>query len=230
MNKVVQSKNLYDSMYTEGGFEGIYNLPYQHSGYYPLFKRVLDVLLRNGTKSILEVGCGAGAFAHMVMDRTALRYEGFDFSGVAVGKARERTGRNDMFFEGDATGQAAYEGKNYDSVVCTEVLEHIDEDLKAISQWRPGVFCVCSVPNFDADSHVRYFRDESDVRERYGNLIDITDVARVRKPVLADISTSNVLRALRWNRYRPRQLMEILGIGSFDSLGGWFLFWGKRKI
>jgi SAM-dependent methyltransferase len=229
MEKAVQSKELYDSMYTEGGFEGVYNLPYQHSAYYPLFKQVLHQVVRNKSRSVLEVGCGTGAFAKMVMDRTNLNYQGFDFSSVAVEKAIARTGRGAAFYEGDATSHAPYEGKQYDCVVCTEVLEHIEKDLDAISQWPAGTFCVCSVPNFDADSHVRFFRTEEEVRTRYEKLIDITDIVRVKKPALADISRSNVLRALRWSRYRPRQLLEILGIGSFDSLGGWFCFWGIKR-
>lgn len=229
MKKVVQSKELYDSMYTEGGFEGVYNLPYRHSAYYPLFQRVLKVVQESNAQSILEVGCGSGAFAHMVMENTTLDYRGFDFSSVAVEKSKARTGRNDAFFEGDATSAAAYEGRPYDCIVCTEVLEHVEKDLEAIARWPAGTLCVCSVPNFDADSHVRFFRSEEEVRNRYGSLIDLKNIVRVKKPALSDTSTRSILRALKWNRYRPRMLMEILGIGSFDGLGGWFLFWGHKR-
>jgi SAM-dependent methyltransferase len=229
MEKVVQSKELYDSMYTEGGFEGVYNLPYKHSAYYPLFRRVLREVLAADVKSVLEVGCGSGAFAHMVMDTTNLQYRGFDFSSVAVEKSIARTGRNDAFYEGDATSAEAYAGRRFDCIVCTEVLEHIEKDLDAIARWPSGKFCVCSVPNFDADSHVRFFQSENEVRDRYDKLINFSNIVRVKKPVLSNISMSSILRVLRWNRYRPRQLMEILGIGSFESLGGWFLFWGQKQ-
>lgn len=229
MEKAVQSKELYDSMYTEGGFEGVYNLPYQHSAYYPLFKRVLQEVLTGNARSLLEVGCGSGAFAHMVMDKTNLGYHGFDFSSVAVEKSIARTGRQDVFYEADATSPAAYDGKQFDCIVCTEVLEHIEKDLDAIARWPSGTLCICSVPNFDADSHVRFFHSEKEVHDRYGKLMDFTSIVRIKKPALSDISTPNILRALKWNRYRPRQLMEILGIGSFDSLGGWFLFWGRKR-
>lgn len=229
MEKAVQSKELYDSMYEEGGFQGVYNLAYRHSAYYPLFKQVLRVVSDSKAKSILEVGCGSGAFAHMVMDNTSLDYRGFDFSSVAVEKSKVRTGRDEAFYEGDATSAEAYQGKPYDCIVCTEVLEHVEKDLEAIARWPAGTLCVCSVPNFDADSHVRFFRAEEEVRDRYGSLIDLANIVRVKKPALSDISMPSILRALKWNRYRPRMLMEILGIGSFDSLGGWFLFWGHKR-
>lgn len=228
MERSVQSKELYDSLYSDGGFEGVYNLPYRHSVYFPLFKRVLEEVQRQNAHAILEVGCGAGAFGHMVLEQTNLAYQGFDFSSVAVAKAIARTGRNDMFYEGDATSQSAYNDKQFDCIVCTEVLEHIENDLEAISRWPIGTHCVCSVPNFDADSHVRFFHDEDEVRARYGKLVDCTTIVRIKKPVLSDISKSSILRALRWNRYHPRQLIEILGMGSFNAVGGWFLFSGKR--
>lgn len=228
MEKAVQSKELYDSMYTEGGFQGVYNLPYRHSAYYPLFKQVLKVVSHSNVKSVLEVGCGSGAFAHMLMDTSTLDYRGFDFSSVAVEKAKARTGRSDAFYEGDATSASAYEGRAYDCIVCTEVLEHIERDLDAIARWPAGTLCVCSVPNFDSDSHVRFFRAENEVCDRYGQLIDLANIIRIKKPGLSDISMRSTLRAIRWNRYRPRMLWEILGMGSFNVMGGWFLFWGRK--
>jgi len=229
MDKVVQSTAVYDRIFSEGGYQGIYDLPYRHSAYYPLFKRVLRELVRHGSKSVLEVGCGTGAFAHMVLEKSRLAYQGFDFSTVAVNRAVARTRRSYPFYVGDATAASTYEGRHFDAIVCTEVLEHVERDLEAISKWKRGTFCICSVPNFDSETHVRYFRSAEEVRSRYGQLIDIERVTLIKKPVLSDISLPNVLRALRWNRYRPRRFMEILGIGTFESIGGWFLFSGTRR-
>ena len=229
MDRPEQSKETYDSIYADGGYQGVYDLPYRHSSYFPLFKQVLQTLVRRGVKSVLEVGCGTGGFAHLVMDKSRLSYHGFDFSPMAVKKATARTGRADAFYVGDATAHSSYEKFEYDCIVCTEVLEHIKQDLEAIEQWKAGTYCVCSVPNFDSETHERFFRSEDEVRARYGKLIDIQDVVRVKKPVLSDISTSNVLRALRWNRYRPKRLLGILGLGSFDAVGGWFVFSGARR-
>src|SRR5205823_3402358 len=167
--------------------------------------------------------------AHLLIEKTAIDYRGFDFSEVAVRKAIARTGRADAFYMGDATSPATYEGQSADCIVCTEVLEHLEQDLEAIANWRPGTFCVCSVPNFDADTHVRFFLSHTDVRTRYGNLIDIERMRRIRQPEISDISLSSRLRELRWNRYRPRRLIAILGVTTFKSNGGWFLFSGTRK-
>jgi len=215
-------------MFADGGYEGTYYLPYRHSAYFPLFQRVLKEVRHYSGQQVLEVGCGTGAFAHMLMDRTNLRYLGFDFSSVAIEAAKRRTNRPDAFFVADATQADSYAAQ-YDTIVCTEVLEHVQHDLDIIRNWRTQVPCICSVPNFPAENHVRFFREPDEVRSRYGDLIAIETILRIKKPELSDISFQNYLRALRWNRYRPQRLAAILGLTSFNQAGGWFLFVGRRK-
>ena len=218
----------YDRIYAEGGAERIYDVPYRHSGYYPLFRQVARALKARRVQTVLEVGCGSGGLAHLLHDQGGVRYRGFDFSPVAVDRARTRFGQSELFFVSDARSAESYVGE-YDAIVCTEVLEHVEADLEVVARWQPGINCVCSVPNFDADNHVRFFRSEAEVRDRYGKLIDIDSVVRVKKPFLSDISLGSYARALRWNRYRPARLAAILGLASFDDLGGWFVFSGRRR-
>lgn len=219
----------YDAIYRDGGSEGIYHLPYQRSGYFPLFKQVLQTLRARGSRSVLEVGSGNGAFAHLLADRApAIKYQGFDFSPLAVEQAAQRIGRPELFFVGDAREVACYQ-RGFDTIVCTEVLEHIEIDREVVEQWPAGAYCVCSVPNFDAENHVRHFQSEAEVRSRYGDLIEIDRIVRIKKPFLSDISWRSQAQALRWNRYRPARLMAILGWSSFESLGGWFVFTGLRR-
>lgn len=215
-------------MFEAGGHEDVYALPYRHSCYFPLFRRALKELKSRGARTVLEVGCGTGAFAHYVLDASRLGYAGFDFSQSAIELSSRRTGRPDIFRVGDARDAGNYKIP-HDAIVCTEVLEHIDADREVVSMWPAGVLCICSVPNFDADNHVRFFRKERNVRERYEDLIEIEVVRRIRKPELTDVSFGSYLRALRWNRYRPGRLAKILGFASFDASGGWFLFVGRRR-
>ena len=76
---------------------------------------------------------------------------------------------------------------------------------------------------------MRHFRDEDEVRARYAKFIDIQGMRRINKPFLNDLSTSEWLKALRWNRYRPDRLMWLFGISDFDRNGGWFVFHGARR-
>lgn len=228
MKQFEQTPQNYDHMYAEGGYEGVYNLPANRSWFYPLHRRVIRELHRRGVRSVLEVGCGSGAFATLLLKDHPINYKGFDFSKTAIELAQARTGRPDLFFVADATRSESYQG-DYEAIVCTEVLEHIEEDLTAVSAWQAGTFCLCSVPNFDAKSHVRFFRNEGEVTARYGVLIDIQGIVRIRKPPIPDISMQNYLRHLLWNRYRPKRLLELLGFGSDEEMGCWFLLYGRRR-
>lgn len=229
MEKKPQIPATYDDMFNQGGYGGIFDLSYKRSPYYPLFRAVRDTLRKHKAQRVLEVGCGTGTMAHMLFDTMNFSYRGFDFSPIAVEKAKTRTGREEVFFVGDATSAATYASLNYDSVICTEVLEHIEDDLLAMSHWAPGTFCVCSVPNYDADTHVRYFRSADEVAKRYEKLLEIEKIETRRKPFLNDLSLASWLQAVKWNRYRPDRLLWLLGLSDFDRDGGWFIFSGRRR-
>ncbi len=67
-----------------------------------------------------------------------------------------------------------------------------------------------------------------EVECRYGPLIAIEHIGRVRKPAIPDISLPSRLRSICWNRYRPDRLIGLLGLGTFQSMSGWFAFAGRR--
>lgn len=215
---------VYDELHTDDES----GVPTEKSIYYPLFRRIADEVERRHIGSVLEVGCGTGRLAEMLMARASVQYLGFDFSPVGTRKAVERTGKPNAFFLADALEAASYEGP-YEAVVCTEVLEHIDRDLEVIGLWRAGTHCFCTVPNFDYPTHVRHFRHEDEVRERYGRLIEIDMIERVAKPVRAGLTLREYLRKVRWAREQPKKMLGLLGINTFDWYAGWFVFAGRRK-
>lgn len=229
MKKLPQTPKTYNDMFLEGGYAGVFDLPYNRSPYYPLFRVIRDVLLKEKPQRVLEVGCGTGSMAHMLFDCSQVKYQGFDFSPIAVEKAKKRTGKTDCFFVADATSAATYTNLKYDAIICTEVLEHIEDDCLAISLWAAGTFFVCSVPNYDADTHVRHFRSTDEVRKRYEQFLDIDKIELRRKPFLNDLSVGNWLQALKWNRYRPDRLLWLLGFSNFDRDGGWYIFSGRKR-
>ncbi|MCP4267544.1 MAG: class I SAM-dependent methyltransferase [Candidatus Brocadiaceae bacterium] len=221
--------DFYDKMYKKGGYQGVYDLPVKRSYYYPLFKVILKKIrkLPLSLPRILEVGAGTGGLAEMIL-RHGYSYKGFDFSSVAIENAVRRTGRSDCFVVADAYEQSSYID-DYNTIICTEVLEHAEEDLRIIKQWQKDSFCICSVPNFDSESHVRFFRTEDEVFKRYSSAIHIEKIYKIKKPILADLSLANYLRHIVWQRYKPCSILKILGFGNFDDVGGWFIFIGRKR-
>jgi 2-polyprenyl-3-methyl-5-hydroxy-6-metoxy-1,4-benzoquinol methylase len=120
--------------------------------------------------SVLEVGCGPGQLARMLHDKGILAsYVGFDFSAKAVNMAREAS--PEITFEvADAFTTDLFASVNYDTVICTEVLEHIHDDLAVLSRIPSGVHVLATVPDFDWDSHVRFFNNAAEVTARYAEM------------------------------------------------------------
>ncbi len=217
--------SVYDEMH---GVENV-GTPVRKTFFYRLYSRVVAEVERRRIDSVLEVGCGSGGLAQLLIATNSTQYRGFDFSVVGVRRAAQRCGDPLKFFVGDARDPASY-GSNYTGIVCTEVLEHISADLDVVSLWRPGTQCVCSVPNFPYPTHVRYFRYESEIRARYGDLIAIDRIVRVPKPVFAGNTLREYLRKVRWARSQPKKMLGLLGINTFDWYSGWFLFSGTRTL
>jgi SAM-dependent methyltransferase len=196
--------------------------------YDALLRKVVDNIRDHGSRSILEVGCGSGFLAKMILQERHGSYRGFDFSAEAIRNAGARTGRPDLFSVSDAHDARSYTCE-YDTIASTEMLEHVEGDLDVIRLWRDGTWCICSVPNFDYAGHVRFFNTPDEVVARYGGLIDIKAVVKIPRPIIPDRRISSYLRNLRWSRNNPSEFLGFLGIQTFARLGGWFLFFGTKK-
>lgn len=141
---------------------------YSRSRYLPLWQEIAKSLPPDA--NILEVGCGTGQLAALLFDEGFRRYRGFDFSESAVVRARASV--PDFDFEvADARKLSSFEGQ-YDTVVATEVLEHLDDDLGMIRMLPPGTSLHFTLPCKDDPSHVRYFPHVKGAEARYANVLE----------------------------------------------------------
>ena len=104
-------------------------------------------LLPDG-ESVLEIGVGQGALGYRLAER--YRYVGLELDEQALAMARSRIVRGTLVHgDLDALGP-----ERFDLVVATEVLEHLEDDVAALRQWRerlvPGGAVLLSVPAFAA--------------------------------------------------------------------------------
>jgi 2-polyprenyl-3-methyl-5-hydroxy-6-metoxy-1,4-benzoquinol methylase len=153
-------------------YNEVYN-KYKHYGldidsnkcnYIELYRKVIEKLKM--TDKILEIGCGTGHMANILIAEGYDYQFGFDFSEVGIIMCRVRTGKNEKF-----ANQNVYDFDfntvDFDTVISLEVFEHLDNDLDVLSRIPVGKRVIFSVPNFDDVAHVRYFKTIDDVKKRF---------------------------------------------------------------
>jgi SAM-dependent methyltransferase len=177
-----EAAGYYDRMYAS---TDAYQVHYARSHYYFLWSVIVDRVRTARLRRVLEIGCGPGQLAAYLLDQGVESYTGADFSATAIEMARRNAPRG-TFLVGDARDPALHSQAEHDAVICTEVLEHVADDLLVVSHFRAGKRCFCTVPNFPYESHVRHFRDAAEVAARYGPFFDGADIMTFHSPLDAN--------------------------------------------
>jgi len=141
----------------------------------PIIAYIAGVLRERKVKSVLDIGCGAGAMLAECEKANIISY-GFDFSPEAIKLCKESYKLKNTWV-GDARYFSNFV-KKYDAYLCLEVLEHIQDDFGVIKHLKSGVLFIFSVPSFisQASSHVRCFKADKQIRMRYDKFVNIENI------------------------------------------------------
>ena len=166
----------YNALFRSGGHEGQYHVHYTESMYFPVWKRIVEIISALEYPNVMEIGCGPGQFAHLLFDSGIRSYKGIDFSAEAIEMARKNvTGWAESFSVVDAFDTGVFYG-DFTVVVLLEVLEHIENDLDLLRFIPDGKSVLFSVPSYSSESHVRRFKSSHNVEKRYKTVIDIIEL------------------------------------------------------
>lgn len=127
-------------------------------GWFRVLQKNVD--LRNGKgRRAMEIGCSIGGASFVLYDN-GFDVVATDISKYAVSKAKKlakKTNRKIDFDVVNIEKKINVAGK-FDVIVCFEVLEHLEDPLKAIknmkAKLKKGGVLVCSTPNGEHDVYI----------------------------------------------------------------------------
>jgi len=120
--------------------------------------------IRRGER-VIDLGCGVGALAASIADRSGAKVTGMDWMAANLDKARALAAERGLsdrlnYVQGDITSERA-PGK-FDVVVLSNVLEHITDRVERLRIWRewytPSRMLI-RVPAFDREWRVPWKRE-----------------------------------------------------------------------
>ncbi len=112
------------------------------------FKTLTGLISSKKVDSILDVGCGEGFTLNRLRENNiGRRLEGIEYSEAAI-ELGKRSYPDILITKGDIYN-LPYKDKEFDLVLCTEVLEHLEDPKRALKELIrvSNKYLVLSVPN-----------------------------------------------------------------------------------
>lgn len=152
----------------------------EDSFYFPMWQKIKNLL--SDTERIYEIGCGSGQLAKLIKNKNYIK--GIDYSSVAIDMAK-RNNRDvaKRFKVKDIYKITVEDFSDIDTVLCAEVLEHLDDDMFLINIIPSGMRIIFSVPNFMYQTHKRVYPNLDYIKNRYQKLnIKTCDTIQLKNP------------------------------------------------
>lgn len=97
---------------------------------------LVEMVQRTEPQAVLDAGCGEGFVTNYLAQRHAgLKLTGVDLSGEAISYAEAHFGTAATFRTGSLY-KLPFSDNAFDTVVCSEVLEHLDEPDRALNELK----------------------------------------------------------------------------------------------
>jgi len=124
----------------------------------PIILQELDL---KPTDIVLDIGCGGGSLTKLIAEKGTKCVIGFDASNNNIKNANKDKHKNKKFVVGDALS-LPFKEKYFDKVLTTEIIEHIDDDSKFVSEiarvLKKGGYAVITTPCTEPTISLKWLR------------------------------------------------------------------------
>jgi len=131
-------------------------------------------------EKILQLGCRTGNLARILLYSNYNYVRGVETTSELISLAQQSmsTRHRSKFIKGFFDEEKTYDIE-YDTVICAEVFEYHDCDIKILKSVKKGAKIIFTVPGFPNEVFSRYFLSEKSIKSRYKDLIDILEIREV---------------------------------------------------
>ena len=198
----------------------------KQQSYFGTPRREMLPFIPEGITSVLEIGCGTGAFGALVKQQRRCRYTGVELMEQAAELARTRL--DEVVVANIEHTNLPFEYGSFDCLVCNDVLEHLVDpwqSLKDLTKFlSPGGYIISSLPN------VRFSEVVKDlvIRKRWEykseGVLDRTHLRFFTEKSIESLMKSAGLNVLELRGINPIQyawrlkLLNILLFGQLDDM------------
>lgn len=195
--------------------------------YFRTPRREMLEFVPTGVNSVLEIGCGTGAFGALVkQQRGTNRYVGVELMSQAAEVAR--TLLDEVIVTNIEQNSLPFPPESFDCLVCNDVLEHLVDPwaiLKTLIRFvRPGGYIVISLPNVRFSEVVKnlVIRKQWEYEEQ--GVLDRTHLRFFTESSIRALFNSNGLEILQLRGINPikyawrLRLLNILLLGSLNDM------------
>lgn len=173
-------EEFYNYVFSDENHKVKYFKSYKDTPWKNIWEEICKIMKEHDVKSILDIGCGTGQFAECVHYNNFEKYIGIDFSSKAIDRCLDvlKNINNNYIFINENVLKINFENFEYDCVVATEFLEHIEKDIEVLLKIKSEKLIIFTLPDSDSEGHVRFFPDSIEesflkIKERYKSIGDI---------------------------------------------------------
>jgi SAM-dependent methyltransferase len=189
--------------------------------YFSTPRREMLDFVPEDVKSVLEIGCGTGAFGALVKRERGCYYFGVELSEKAASLARDRL--DGVVVANIETDVLPFERRSFDCLVCNDVLEHLVDpwvSLRYLLEFiRPGGAVVVSIPNVRFSEVVKdlVFRKRWEYKDE--GVLDRTHLRFFTESSVRSMISSAGLQLVRLNGINPIEYAWRLRLLNYAFLG-----------
>jgi len=195
-------------------------------GYFGTPRAEMLEFVPQNVESILEIGCGAGAFGALVKQHRNCKYTGVELTDNASEKASKLLDR--VIVANIENSTLPFQPGAFDCLILNDILEHLIDPWKILKELtlylKPGGYVVISVPNVRFSEVIKdlVFRKKWEYREQ--GVLDQTHLRFFTESSLRELCFSAALEVITLKgingiQYAWRlQLINIILLGALNDM------------